>query len=195
MPEQEPLVIVAAGRRVDAPGTHPSHFPLAEVERVSRELRARLRECGPGHVVASAACGADLLLLEAALERRIPYTVVLPFDPPAFRALSVVDRPGDWGPRFDRVLADAARVLVLDPRPRTKPPDRVEADDAYEAATRALTATARSANAPVIALVIWDGRKSEGVDFTAMFRDEAAHLGWPVIEVSTVQRRDSSQAP
>ena len=34
--------------------------------------------------------------------------VVLPFDRTAFRASSVTDRPGNWGPRFDAVVAAVA---------------------------------------------------------------------------------------
>ena len=37
----------------------------------------------------------------------MPFRIVLPFDKKTFRETSVVDRPGDWGPRYDRICAAA----------------------------------------------------------------------------------------
>src|SRR4051794_31463752 len=101
-------VVALAGRRPDPPDAPQPRFPLANVPRVREELGALLRP-GVHALVCSAACGADLLALQAAGEAGIDRHVVLPFDAGTFRATSVADRPGDWGPLYDEVVADAAR--------------------------------------------------------------------------------------
>ena len=47
-------------------------------------------------LVCSAACGADLIALQAAGRVSLRRRIVLPFEPSRFRDSSVVDRPGDW---------------------------------------------------------------------------------------------------
>ena len=57
------MIVAFAGRRIDAEGTgEPGKFPLANVDRVNREVDQFLRERQPAVVVGSAACGADLML-------------------------------------------------------------------------------------------------------------------------------------
>jgi hypothetical protein len=58
-------------------------------------------------LVCSAACGADLVALEAAERLGLRRRIVLPFAAERFRTTSVTDRPGDWGPLFDRMIAAA----------------------------------------------------------------------------------------
>src|SRR5438552_4042532 len=94
------IIVALAGRRIDAEGA-PARFPLDQAPRVRERLDALLLELRPAALVCSAACGADLLALEAAAALNIPARIVLPFEPGRFRTSSVVDRPGDWGPRFD----------------------------------------------------------------------------------------------
>ena len=109
-------VVALAGRRIDSEGAEIARFPLEEEEHVKEQLSVLLEKLHPSMLVCSAACGADLLALEAAAELGIPTTVVLPFDRKRFRASSVVDRPGEWGPRFDRALkkvAGSGRVRVI----------------------------------------------------------------------------------
>ena len=58
--------------------------------------------------------------LEVATELRIPSWIVLPFAVDQFRASSVVDRPGNWGPIYDRqvrIATDAGRLIVHDHPP------------------------------------------------------------------------------
>jgi hypothetical protein len=109
------MVIALAGRRVDAPGTDTPRFPPANVAAVQDRIRHLLVEQTTHALVCSAACGVDLLALEVAGALGIRRRIVLPFVRARFRDTSVVDRPRDWGERFDRVLdaVEANRDLVV----------------------------------------------------------------------------------
>lgn len=107
-----PPVLVFTGNMVDQPGRATARFP-AQLEAAVREaLRARLAAIAPAAVYGSAACGADILCLEAARALGTETHVVLPFPPEEFRRASVDIVSGQWGERFERVLAAADSVTV-----------------------------------------------------------------------------------
>jgi hypothetical protein len=175
--------VALAGRRVDAADAETERFPLRNRERVAHALASALVSAGASTVVSSAACGADLLALEAAGVLGMRRRVVLPFAAERFRAESVTDRPGDWGPLFDAVIADAiARgdlVIV----------DAGKGDEAYARTNAAILAEADALAAAGhegrVALIVWDGTPRGGYDLTEHFRAAAASQGWDVREVST----------
>jgi hypothetical protein len=176
-------VVVVAGRRVDAPEAAVERFPLHKRDSVRDAIAAVLAGHSVSTVVSSAACGADLLALEAARALRIRRRVILPFPAPRFRATSVVDRPGDWGPLFDALVAEATaegNLVVL---------GNEEGDTAYAKANSAILdegdALASAAQAAKRALIVWDGASRGGDDLTEQFRTEAASRGWRVEEIST----------
>ncbi|HEV7266138.1 MAG TPA: hypothetical protein VGN83_14640 [Falsiroseomonas sp.] len=180
-------VIALAGRRVDAPGTNPPRFPLGSVPLVRQRLAEVLAVEGGKVLVCSAACGADLLALEEAERLGLRHRVVLPFAPERFRETSVVDRPGDWGPAFDRLVAaaDTAGDLVV-----------LECGDgeaAYAAANEAIVReaqalAARAGDAPrrLVAVVVWEGAARDGSDATQGFRELAAEAGFEQRSVPTL---------
>ena len=98
------MIIAVAGRRVDAAGAETPRFPLENVALVGRRIDERFEREGATALVSSAACGADLVALTVAGRRGMRRRVVLPFGREKFRETSVTDRPGDWGPVYDRVL-------------------------------------------------------------------------------------------
>jgi hypothetical protein len=152
-------------------------FPIGNVVRVARDVEHVLGELKPSTVVGSAACGADLLVLEAAGRLSMRRRIILPFDRVTFRASSVTDRPGDWGPQFDAVINDViARgdlvELALDAK-----------DDAtYRHANveifRQAEKLARSTGEDCRALVIWNRVTRGSGDVTEAFFEEAARRGW-----------------
>jgi len=84
----------------------------AEAEaRLSAQIHAAMEEEDVGFAYGALACGGDLLIAEAALERGVPLHVVLPFDEEDFLDQSV--RPGGpgWEARFRAVIARAATVV------------------------------------------------------------------------------------
>jgi len=87
-------------------------FPPSIETAVGAAVRERLSSLRPAAVYGSAACGADILCLEAARELGCETHVVLPFPPAEFRRTSVDFARGDWGPRFERALAVADSVTV-----------------------------------------------------------------------------------
>ena len=134
-------------------------------------------------LVCSAACGADLVALDAASSLNIGRRIVLPFDAERFRKESVTDRPGDWGPIFDRNVAELSAtgdVVVMNESPGTK---------AYAAATlKILDEAERLAAASqtrVVSIVVWEGQQRSGTDLTDEFRQESHSRNIDVIEVLT----------
>jgi hypothetical protein len=108
-------VIALAGRRIDAPGADPPRFPFGSLPSVRQRLADLLVEERATALICSAACGADLVALEAAEGLGIRRRIVLPFAPERFRTTSVTDRPGDSGPVYDRLIgaAETAGDLVV----------------------------------------------------------------------------------
>jgi hypothetical protein len=105
-------VVAFAGHMVDVPQRATPRFPAALVPAVSTALRERLATMRTPIVFTSAACGADLLFIEAALEQRAEVNIVLPFDRDDFVRTSVAVGGDEWVSRFDAALARAHRVIM-----------------------------------------------------------------------------------
>ncbi len=178
---------------MDAPDAEQPRFPLENVGLVARRLRSLLADTRPSAVVCSAACGADLLALDAARDMGIRRRIVLPFDGTRFRATSVVDRPGDWGPLFDELYNEAQTqgdLVLLSYEGKD--------EDSYAAATERIVAEAlklaqeeadqeglgASGNRPT-AIVAWEGASRGEGDMTAEFAALAEKSGMRVVEVGT----------
>jgi hypothetical protein len=178
-----PIVVAAAGRRIDKPRADAERFPLRNLDRVGRAIHEALAAIPVIVLVSSAACGADLLALEAAGTLGIRRRVILPFDVDRFRDASVIDRPGNWGTVFDAQIAEvqaAGDLIVL---------DAPVGDAAYAHANAAILdegdALAASAAAERVALIAWDGSSRGPDDVTAHFRDEALSRRWRVQDIPT----------
>jgi len=151
---------------------------------VRERLRALLA-ANPSALVCSAACGADLIALDEAGKLDVPRRVVLPFARERFRETSVTDRPGDWGPLFDRIMDEleiTSDVIVLsydaaDP-------------DAYAGANAAILKEAerisRVTSQPLLAVLVWDGRSRGDDDLTAAFAETAKLKGHAISEIPTL---------
>jgi hypothetical protein len=107
-----PPVVAFSGHMIDAPGRTPARFPAKDEARVRDQVASRMAALSPAAVYGSAACGADLLFLEAARALGCETHVVLPFPAEAFRATSVDYAGADWAGRFERALAAADSVTV-----------------------------------------------------------------------------------
>ena len=173
-------VIALAGRRIDAPDTDSSRFPLENVSMVRQRLADLLSTESAEALVCSAACGADLIALEEAERLGLRRRIILPFPPKRFRETSVTDRPGDWGPLFDRLIAaaEAAGDLVI--LGNTGGSD----DSAYAAANRAIIgealARAASNNTPLrlVAVIVWEGSARAGSDASGGLLNLAVQAGF-----------------
>jgi hypothetical protein len=173
-------VIIEAGRRVDAPDAQVPRFPPSNVSQVSRSIKTLLGKRNPLAVVCSAACGADLLLLQAAVEMNIDQVVLLPSEPEAFRKSSVTDRPGNWAGLYDQVLKTAQVEILRLP----------EGQEGYLDTNLKLLdrgqQLARENGVPAEALVVWNGISRGTDDVTAHFLHEAKSRNLTVLEIPTV---------
>jgi len=180
------MILALAGRRIDPPDTSIVRFPLENTAVVRERIATLMTATQATALVCSAACGADLLALEAAHALALDCYIVLPFSEHRFRNTSVVDRPGEWRPIFDRAIERAEgmeNLFIL---------DLPEGDDAsYLAVNRAVLGqariVARATAQPLEAVLVWDGQPRDGLDITAAFGEEAKSLGIPLRELSTLQ--------
>ena len=181
-------VIALAGRRIDAENATQPRFPLERADAVRKKLDTLFRHTAARALVCSAACGADLLALEAARDLGMPFRIVLPFDKKTFRETSVVDRPGDWGPRYDRICAAARErddliEMNLDPE---------NGQEAYKKATLRIldeaTAVAAVKADHLIAVSVSDGVSRGAGDLTEYFVTEARGRKIDVEAVATLDQ-------
>ncbi len=106
-----PVVLAFAGHMVDAPDRATPRFPAALAPAVDAAIRDRLARLHAPIVYTSAACGADLIAIEAALDLGAEVNVLLPFNRDDFLRTSVAVGGDGWPQRFDAALARATRVI------------------------------------------------------------------------------------
>jgi hypothetical protein len=193
------MIVVLAGRRLDEKDALILRFPEANEELVRERVRSMLEQHLPDTIVASAAAGADLIVLEEAGARGIRRRVILPHAVDYFRATSVADQGEHWGRRFDTVRSqvESEGDLLVHPAAREDEPDQ----EAYLRVVRALLdeslalAAQELANegavdippaSRVVAVVIWDGVTHGTDDVTASFIAEAEARGICVEEILTL---------
>ncbi len=178
----EPQIKVAAlaGRRIDEPDSTRVQFPLTCVKKVSADLRKLFERGSFTSLVCSAACGADLVAVESAKLLGMTVDIILPYSPSKFRESSVVDRPGDWGPIYDRLIDETAannRLHILSSDEKGN----------YDIATAGIlsTATSMASLENIFGFVVWEGQPRDEDDATLDFKRQAEKLGLTVHEVAT----------
>jgi class 3 adenylate cyclase len=105
-----PRIVVFAGHMIDAADRARPRLPEAIEGALAARLAQRLDALDAGFGYCSAACGADLLFVEAMLARRAEVHVILPFERSDFVATSVAFAGPAWVERFERALAQVASV-------------------------------------------------------------------------------------
>lgn len=181
MSQNGPSTIAFAGRRIDAANAEASRFPASAEAGVAERLRDLFEESGARSLVASAACGADILALEAAGELGIRRYVILPFEPPRFRESSVTDRPGDWGPRYDAILESVDPDDIINLR-------LAAGAGAYDRTNNQILEMAielAGRPAKVLGVIAWNGESRGDGDLTEQFARRARARGIEVREVDT----------
>jgi hypothetical protein len=178
------MILALAGRRIDADNADYKRFPLSAVPRVKERLKKFFGENNVIHLVSSGACGADLLAQEVAEEMNIDRTVVLPFDTTAFRKSSVTDRPGEWGPLYDRLIRNSMNNLII---LQYDPQD----PKAYEGTNLELLNTAQKVSSgyekpDVAVLIVWEGKPKDKDDLTLGLKAEAMRRSLETKEINTL---------
>ncbi len=178
------MIIALAGRRVDAVDAKQERFPARNVEVVRQRIRMVLKTQKAKALVSSAACGSDLLALSEAGSLGLRRKIVLPFEREKFRGTSVIDRPGEWGALYDKVLDEvekSADLLVIQLKAEV---------EAYAETNHVIVDEALSLGLqlqqPVIAVLVWEGKSRGAGDLTEEFGTFAQTKGVPVTNVMTV---------
>ena len=167
-------VIVFAGHMIDRPDRSTPRFPKELESAVAKEIRAKIANLKPGFGFSSAACGSDILFLEAMLDAGAEISVVLPYNREDF-ARDSVDLAEGWRVRFDRVLEKAARVV-------TASNQRLNIGGvSYEFCNQLCLGMAsirtRQLDANLIPLAVWNGMSGDGPGGAATVVENWRSLG------------------
>ena len=186
------MIVILAGRRIDAEDADARRFPADQVKRVREEIKLFFVENNPDWLVCSGACGADLIALDVTVELNMPAKMILPFDADTFRSTSVTDRKGNWGILFDSIhdeLNEKENVIILNFTKDDK--------DAYEKTNVAILKIAdalfkeKETFDPTaekkVALIIWEGAPKNSNDTTDHFRKLAIESGYTIREINSLQ--------
>lgn len=197
---QIPCVIVFAGHMIDRPGRAEPRFPHELQTAVADEIRAKIDKLKPGFGFSSAACGSDILFLEAMLHAGAEISIVLPYTEEEFVRDSVDIIPDSkWGARFERVLSRAARVI-------TASTQRLEIGGvSYEFANQLLLGLAsirsRQLDTTLVPLAVWNGKPGDGPGGAASVVELWRKSGYEpkIVDLATVaavysSRRSSAKA-
>ena len=155
-----PDIVVFTGHLVDRP--HATvRFPASQIVQVAEEIKRHLREVGAGFGFAAAACGGDLLFLEALDELGGESHIVLPLPIEPFIEASVsVPGERDWEADFHRLLAAAADITVINEFSREARAEH------FEYANHVMTGLAilqsRLVGARIVPMALWDERPARG---------------------------------
>ncbi len=188
-----PAVLAFAGHMIDAPGRVEPRFPPSMEGAVAADLRERLASAHRPIVYTSAACGADLLFIEAAFDVDAEVNVVLPFDRDDFVATSVAFAGDRWVERFDRALAGATRVIQATD-------ERHLGDDVLFAHAQHLVAglaVLRASQLHVVPsmLCVMDRRAADAVGGTRGACDRWAATGRPLDRIALDATVDDDASP
>jgi class 3 adenylate cyclase len=148
------------GHMIDRPGRAVPRFPEALSPQIAQRIAAELDLAGATDGFASAACGGDILFLEAMLARGGRVHMALPCAVEAFRRDCVDIIPGaDWAARFDRLLESAHTLEILG--------EQYASDNAMasECCSRILAGLAqrcaREKSEEPLVIALWDGRPGD----------------------------------
>jgi class 3 adenylate cyclase len=186
-------VIVFAGHMIDRPDRASPRFPGNLESAVAKEVREKIDKLKPGFGFASAACGSDILFLEAMLDADAEVSVVLPYEKEEFVRDSVDFIPNSgWRARYDRVLERATSVI-------TASPQKLEIGGvAYEFCNQLLlglaTIRARQLDTALIPMAVWDEMSGDGPGGTATVVGDWRKLGYDpeIVDLAKICRGSGS---
>ena len=189
-----PPVLVYTGHMIDRPGRAKPGFPASAEPMIREEITKRLESIRPVAAYGSAACGADILCLEAMLELGGEIHITLPFPPEEFRKVSVDIVPDpSWGERFERVLEAADSVVLACEH-------HVEwSTSSFEYANLILTGMGRLRSqlleTSLVGLAVWNGGPAGGAGGTGDVVELWRGRGVPLEHVDMAAIRGSQPGP
>jgi len=177
-------IVALAGRRIDLPSANPERFPARNIQRVQLAIRLKLEEHNTRWLVSSAAAGADLVGIKAAIALGIHCRLVLFASIAEFAEKSVQDRGAYWEKEFERLLAaTSSEHLIFVPKRSTDSDTFKAVNERILSETLVLASLGLSTP---ISLAVWDSRPNEKEDFTVDFIERSGKMQIPVVTVSTL---------
>jgi class 3 adenylate cyclase/tetratricopeptide (TPR) repeat protein len=176
---QIPRVVVFSGHIIDQPNRTTPRFPPELESRVYKEICDRLQKLDACLGYASAACGSDILFLEALLEHNGEAHIVLPYDREQFIQDAVDIIPGsNWVARFEQVTKRATEVIIAS--------NRKLQDGAvlYEYTNRLLLGLAKmraeQLETELVPFAVWNGKPGDSPGGTANAVEHWQQWGYEV---------------
>lgn len=150
-----PTVVTFTGHMLDRPDRPVQRFPPQLEPSLRVAIDTTLTEMDAQIAYCSAACGADLIFLEAMSDRGGEVNIVLPFRQDDFLAQSVSFAGPEWIARFHRALEKADTVsYVTEER-------YLSTDELFQFGTTVMTGQARLRARAFLTephlLAVWDG--------------------------------------
>jgi class 3 adenylate cyclase len=188
-----PGIILFSGHMIDRPDRPVPRFPSRLEAPVAAEIRRRVEAVDAKIGYSCAACGADILFIEAMLARGADVNIVLPYEPERFIPDSVAITPqGDWVTRFRRVLAhDRVRLSIASHGRGIE--DAIAHEYCNEFLFGIASIRASQLDTELSTMAVWDGAPGDGGGGTAsaVTRWRSAHLDVAVIDIQKMHRSDS----
>lgn len=159
------IVAVFCGHMIDREGRTVPRFPALAEDSVAGRIENWLSANPVKTAFSSAACGADILFLEAALEAGIKIHVLLPFAVEPFLKTSVEHGGGEWVGRFHRVFDRASSLTIVNEDVADPDGSVFDFTNRLVAAQGVLHADAHGMR--VRGLAVWNGLRGDGGGGTA----------------------------
>jgi tetratricopeptide (TPR) repeat protein len=178
-----PAVVVFTGHMIDRPGRERPRFPARIEKKVAEQIEKELTRLNAGFGFSGAACGSDILFLEAMLKRGHIH-IVLPFAVDEFVKTSVaITDDNRWTERFKRVMQQAEDAHVASGAPSEW------GGIVFEYASLLLLGLAqlrsRALDTDLVGLTVWDHNPGDGPGGTAETVKSWRKRGIKVVEIYT----------
>lgn len=163
-PQWQPKrVFLFSGHMIDKPDRAEARFPPAMEPLVKQAITQKLDElaiASEDFAISSAACGGDLLFVEACIARGVQVEMRIPFDEPSFLQKSVSFAGESWQQRFRAAKNNPLAKLVFMPERLGPVPDHL---NAYMRNNRWMLYAALAYGPEKVRFVsLWDGKKGDG---------------------------------
>jgi hypothetical protein len=188
--EPEPTqVILFSGHMIDSPTREQPRFPAAMENEARQKIEETLDKLNPSTnclaIAPGAACGGDILFIEACLKRNMKVEVFLPFAPAQFILESVSFAGDNWVSRFYTIQNHPNVSFNLQPE---RLGDVPIGDNAFERNNRwALYSTLMYGIDRVRLIVLWNGKGGDAPGGTGDMVHQVRHLGGVVEHIDTTK--------
>lgn len=188
--EQEPTqVILFSGHMIDSPTREQPRFPAAMENEARQKIEDSLDKLNPSAnclaIAPGAACGGDILFIEACLKRNMKVEVFLPFAPAKFILESVSFVGDNWVSRFYTIQNHPNVSFHLQP---DRLGDVPIGDNPFERNNRwALYSTLMYGIDRVRLIVLWNGKGGDAPGGTGDMVHQVRNLGGVVEHIDTTK--------